>query len=122
MPVPAPVHAVLAYFIAAMSPNMDVANALLPLYVSTMLYFSGFLITYVLSTVNIQRVGLPNQALVGLRSRTAPVTHTSIVSVSACMSGLGPRWAALYWAEHGLATHLNHRAGRGLLPVTVFIV
>jgi hypothetical protein len=33
---------VLAYFIAAISPNMDVANALLPTYVVTLLFFSGF--------------------------------------------------------------------------------
>ena len=39
------VPAVLAYFVAAMSPNMDVANAALPVYVSTLLYFGGFLIT-----------------------------------------------------------------------------
>jgi hypothetical protein len=32
---------VLAYFVAAMSPNMDVANAALPVYVSTLLYFGG---------------------------------------------------------------------------------
>lgn len=37
--------AVLAYFVAAMSPNMDVANAALPVYVSTLLYFGGFLFT-----------------------------------------------------------------------------
>jgi len=34
---------VLAYFIAALSPNLDVANALLPLYVITLLFFGGFL-------------------------------------------------------------------------------
>lgn len=37
---------VLAYFVAAMSPNMDVANAALPVYVSTLLYFGGFLFTF----------------------------------------------------------------------------
>lgn len=39
------VLAVLAYFVAAMSPNMDVANAALPVYVSTLLFFTGFLFT-----------------------------------------------------------------------------
>ena len=34
---------VLAYFIAAISPNLDVANALLPTYVVTLLFFGGFL-------------------------------------------------------------------------------
>lgn len=38
---------VLAYFIAALSPNMDVANALLPTYVVTLLFFGGFLFRYV---------------------------------------------------------------------------
>lgn len=38
--------AVLAYFVAAMSPNMDVANAALPVYVSTLLFFGGFLFTF----------------------------------------------------------------------------
>eukprot|EP00195_Chlamydomonas_chlamydogama_P009759 CAMPEP_0202901782 /NCGR_PEP_ID=MMETSP1392-20130828/14649_1 /ASSEMBLY_ACC=CAM_ASM_000868 /TAXON_ID=225041 /ORGANISM="Chlamydomonas chlamydogama, Strain SAG 11-48b" /LENGTH=615 /DNA_ID=CAMNT_0049588397 /DNA_START=85 /DNA_END=1932 /DNA_ORIENTATION=+ len=33
----------LAYFIAAISPNLDVANALLPTYVVTLLFFAGFL-------------------------------------------------------------------------------
>jgi ABC-type multidrug transport system permease subunit len=37
---------VLAYFIAALSPNMDVANAALPTYVVSLLFFSGFLIRY----------------------------------------------------------------------------
>jgi hypothetical protein len=37
---------VLAYFIAAMSPNLDVANAALPTYVVTLLFFGGFLIRY----------------------------------------------------------------------------
>lgn len=36
----------LAYFIAALSPNMDVANAALPTYVVSLLFFSGFLIRY----------------------------------------------------------------------------
>ena len=36
----------LAYFIAAMSPNMDVANAALPTYVVTLLFFGGFLLRY----------------------------------------------------------------------------
>jgi len=39
--LPAVENAVLAYFVAAMSPNMDVANAALPVYVSTLLYFGG---------------------------------------------------------------------------------
>lgn len=33
----------LAYFVAAASPNMDVANAVLPIYVTTLLFFGGFL-------------------------------------------------------------------------------
>ena len=33
----------LAYFIASISPNLDVANALLPTYVVTLLFFAGFL-------------------------------------------------------------------------------
>uniref|UniRef100_A0A7S3VTN2 ABC transporter domain-containing protein n=1 Tax=Dunaliella tertiolecta TaxID=3047 RepID=A0A7S3VTN2_DUNTE len=37
---------VLAYFIAALSPTMDVANALLPLYVVTLLFFGGFLFRF----------------------------------------------------------------------------
>lgn len=37
---------VLAYFIAALSPNMDVANALLPTYVVTLLFFGGFLMQF----------------------------------------------------------------------------
>jgi len=36
---------VLAYLIAALSPNMDVANAALPVYVTTLLFFAGQLIT-----------------------------------------------------------------------------
>lgn len=38
--------AVLAYFVAALAPSMDVANAALPVYVSTLLYFGGFLFTF----------------------------------------------------------------------------
>ena len=34
----------LAYFIAALSPNLDVANAALPTYVVTLLFFVGLLI------------------------------------------------------------------------------
>lgn len=37
---------VLAYFIAAISPNLDVANALLPTYVVTLLFFGGFLFKF----------------------------------------------------------------------------
>jgi hypothetical protein len=37
-------HAVLAYFIAAVSPNMDVANAALPAYVTSLLFFVGLLL------------------------------------------------------------------------------
>lgn len=37
---------VLAYFIAAISPNMDVANAALPSYVVTLLFFAGFLLRW----------------------------------------------------------------------------
>ncbi|KAF5832767.1 P-loop containing nucleoside triphosphate hydrolase protein [Dunaliella salina] len=37
---------VLAYFIAALSPTMDVANALLPLYAVTLLFFAGFLFRF----------------------------------------------------------------------------
>lgn len=36
----------LAYFIAALSPNMDVANAALPTYVAGLLFFCGFLIRF----------------------------------------------------------------------------
>lgn len=36
----------LAYFIAAISPNMDVANALLPVYVTTQLFFGGFILDF----------------------------------------------------------------------------
>ena len=38
------ISAVLGYWFAALSPNMDVANAILPLYVTIQLMFSGFLI------------------------------------------------------------------------------
>ncbi|MEW5308615.1 MAG: hypothetical protein WDW38_000559 [Sanguina aurantia] len=37
---------VLAYFVAAFSPNMDVANAVLPTYVVTLLFFGGFLFRF----------------------------------------------------------------------------
>ena len=37
-------RAVLAYFIAAVSPNMDVANAALPAYVTSLLFFVGLLL------------------------------------------------------------------------------
>lgn len=37
---------VLAYFISALSPNMDVANAALPTYVVTLLFFAGFLMRF----------------------------------------------------------------------------
>ncbi|PNH11015.1 ABC transporter G family member 2 [Tetrabaena socialis] len=36
----------LAYFVASFAPNMDVANALLPTYAVTLLFFAGFLITF----------------------------------------------------------------------------
>ena len=35
---------VLAYFVAAMAPNMDVANAVVPAYVVVLLFFAGLLI------------------------------------------------------------------------------
>lgn len=38
------VFAVLAYLIAALSPTMDVANAALPAYIVTLLFFVGLLI------------------------------------------------------------------------------
>ena len=38
--------AVLAYLIAALSPNMEVANAALPTYVVTLLFFAGFLLRW----------------------------------------------------------------------------
>ncbi|PNW71306.1 hypothetical protein CHLRE_16g648700v5 [Chlamydomonas reinhardtii] len=34
----------LAYFVASFAPNMDVANALLPIYAVTLMFFAGFLI------------------------------------------------------------------------------
>ncbi|GFR47309.1 hypothetical protein Agub_g8996 [Astrephomene gubernaculifera] len=37
---------VLAYLVAAISPNLDVANALLPTYVVTLLFFGGFLFRF----------------------------------------------------------------------------
>jgi ABC-type multidrug transport system permease subunit len=37
---------VLAYTIAALSPNMDVANAALPTYVTMLLFFAGCLIRW----------------------------------------------------------------------------
>ena len=37
---------VVAYFIAAISPNMDVANAALPTYIVTLLFFAGFLLQW----------------------------------------------------------------------------
>lgn len=37
---------VLAYFIASIAPGMDAANAMLPAYVTTLLYFGGLLITF----------------------------------------------------------------------------
>lgn len=37
---------IVAYFIAAVSPNMDVANALLPSYIVTLIFFSGFLLRW----------------------------------------------------------------------------
>ena len=36
--------AVLGYFIAAMSPNLDIANASLPAYVGSLLFFVGCLL------------------------------------------------------------------------------
>ena len=36
----------LAYFIAAISPNLDVANALLPVYVTFCLFFGGFIMDF----------------------------------------------------------------------------
>lgn len=38
--------AVLAYTVASLSPNMDVANAALPAYVVTLLFFAGFLLRW----------------------------------------------------------------------------
>ena len=37
---------VLAYFIGALSPTMDIANTALPAYVVTCLFFAGLLITF----------------------------------------------------------------------------
>ena len=37
---------VLAYFISAASPNMDVANAVLPTYVTALLFFGGFILDF----------------------------------------------------------------------------
>lgn len=37
---------VLAYFVAAICPNMDVANAVLPIYVTMLLFFGGFLFDF----------------------------------------------------------------------------
>ena len=39
-----PARAALGYFIAAVSPNMDVANAALPAYVTVLLFFVGLLL------------------------------------------------------------------------------
>lgn len=36
----------LAYFIAAIAPTMEVANAALPAYVVTLLFFAGFLMRF----------------------------------------------------------------------------
>ena len=36
----------LAYLVAALSPNMEVANAALPTYVVTLLFFAGFLLRW----------------------------------------------------------------------------
>ena len=44
LPCPAPCSTVVAYCVAAFAPNMDVANALLPTYIGTLLFFAGFLI------------------------------------------------------------------------------
>jgi ABC-type polysaccharide/polyol phosphate export permease len=38
-----PATTVLAYFIASIAPNLEVANAVLPTYVVTFLFFAGFL-------------------------------------------------------------------------------
>lgn len=37
-------HAAIGYFIAAISPNMDMANAALPAYVTVLLFFVGLLL------------------------------------------------------------------------------
>ena len=39
--------AVLAYFIAAISPTLEIANTLLPLYVVTLLFFAGCVMRWV---------------------------------------------------------------------------
>ena len=44
LPCPAPCSTVAAYCVAAFAPNMAVANALLPVYIGTLLFFVGFLI------------------------------------------------------------------------------
>ena len=36
----------LAYLVAALAPSMEVANAALPLYVVTLLYYAGFLLRW----------------------------------------------------------------------------
>jgi len=41
-----PCAAVLAYLVAALSPSMEVANAALPTYVVTLLFFAGFLLRW----------------------------------------------------------------------------
>lgn len=43
---PPQIGIVLAYFIAAASPNMDVANAVLPAYVTVLLFFGGFILDF----------------------------------------------------------------------------
>lgn len=45
--------AALAYFVAAVAPGMEAANAMLPLYAISLLFFSGMLMTY--------RVGAPGR-------------------------------------------------------------
>lgn len=40
----APARAVLAYVVAACAPTMDIANAALPMFVITQMFFTGFLI------------------------------------------------------------------------------
>lgn len=37
---------ILAYLVASISPNMDVANALLPIYAITLMFFAGFLVRF----------------------------------------------------------------------------
>ncbi len=41
-----PTGIILAYFVAALAPNMEAANAILPTYVVTCLYFGGLLMTF----------------------------------------------------------------------------